>query len=120
MLYRISSTWMLVVVSFMDGAERWGTIKSSRYKKSEVVMDENNSEGCRYTSLFVNNDSKLLVFDKSSDLFLASPGSEFYNVDGPIDKSGRHVMDFEEFKAKAEMLHFTMNYPAYVYEDNEG
>lgn len=56
--------------------------------------------GCRYTSLFVNNDSKLLVFDKSSDLFLASPGSEFYNVDGPIDKSGRHVMDFEEFKAK--------------------
>lgn len=68
----------------------------------------------------VNNDSKLLVFDKSSDLFLASPGSEFYNVDGPIDKSGRHVMDFEEFKAKAEMLHFTMNYPAYVYEDNEG
>lgn len=119
-IYRISSTWMLVVVSFMDGAERWGTIKSSRYKKSEVVMDENNSEGCRYTSLFVNNDSKLLVFDKSSDLFLASPGSEFYNVDGPIDKSGRHVMDFEEFKAKAEMLHFTMNYPAYVYEDNEG
>ena len=29
-------------------------------------------------------------------------------------------MDFKEFKAKAEMLHFTMNYPAYVYEDNEG
>ena len=39
-LYKPDESWVLVVVHFVDGSERWGTIKNERYKKSELRQDD--------------------------------------------------------------------------------
>ena len=67
-LYKPDPSWVLVVVNFLDGSERWGTIKSDRYKKSELKNDDLFAEK-KYGCWLVNNDSHRFVFDRESRMF---------------------------------------------------
>ena len=67
-LYKPDSSWVLVVVNFLDGSERWGTIKSDRYKKSELKNDDLFAEK-KYGCWLVNNDSHRFVFDRETRIF---------------------------------------------------
>ncbi len=59
---------MLVIVHFVDGSERWGTIKNERYKKSEFRQDD-LFDKVKYTGWLVNNDGHRFHYDKESRLF---------------------------------------------------
>ena len=67
-LYKPDPSWVLVVVNFLDGSERWGTIKSDRYKKSELKNDDLFAE-MKYGCWLVNNDSHRFVFDRETRIF---------------------------------------------------
>ena len=67
-LYKPDESWVLVIVHFVDGSERWGTIKNERYKKSELRQDD-LFDKVKYTGWLVNNDSHRFYYDKESRLF---------------------------------------------------
>lgn len=67
-LYKPDEAWILVVVHFVDGSERWGTIKNERYKKSELRQDDLFNE-VKYTGWVINNDSHRFSYDKDTHLF---------------------------------------------------
>ena len=53
---------------FVDGSERWGTIKNERYKKSELRQDD-LFDKVKYTGWLVNNDNHRFHYDKERRLF---------------------------------------------------
>ena len=55
-------------MQFLDGSERWGTIKSERYKKSELKNDDLFSK-YNYVCWMVNNDSHRFVYDRDTRQF---------------------------------------------------
>lgn len=67
-LFKPDDSWVLVVVQFLDGSERWGTIKSERYKKSEFSNDDLFSK-YNYVCWMVNNDSHRFVYDRDARQF---------------------------------------------------
>ena len=67
-LYKPDESWVLVIVHFVDGGERWGTIKNERYKKSELRQDD-LFDKVKYTGWLVNNDSHRFHYDKERRLF---------------------------------------------------
>ena len=48
-LFKPDDSWVLVIVQFLDGSERWGTIKSERYKKSEFSNDSRQFTEIKYS-----------------------------------------------------------------------
>ena len=111
-LYRVSRLWALVVVKFIDGGERWGTIKTVRYKKSEVIADVADPDNFEYTGLFINNDRHLLSYSKEHRLISISAGHELHS--GATESVEQ--LTFEEFKSRAEGAGFLGSYPRYQYE----
>lgn len=67
-LYKPDEMWILVIVHFVDGSERWGTIKNERYKKSELRQDDLFYK-VKYTGWLVNNDSHHFHYDSVTHLF---------------------------------------------------
>ena len=67
-LFKPDDSWVLVIVQFLDGSERWGTIKSERYKKSELKNDDLFSM-YNYVCWMVNNDSHRFVYDRDTRQF---------------------------------------------------
>lgn len=67
-LYKPEDAWVLVIVHFVDGSERWGTIKNDRYKKSELRRDD-LFDNVKYTGWLVNNDSHHFRYDRDTHLF---------------------------------------------------
>ena len=67
-LFKPDDSWVLVIVQFLDGSERWGTIKSERYKKSELSNDDLFSM-FNYVCWMVNNDSHRFVYDRDARQF---------------------------------------------------
>ena len=67
-LYKPDESWVLVIVHFVDGSERWGTIKNERYKKSELRQDD-LFDKVKYTGWLVNNDSHRFHYDNERRLF---------------------------------------------------
>ena len=59
-LYKPSPLWVLVIVRFVDGSERWGTIKNVRYAKKEVKCDGEFRYAMGFSGWFINNDKHTL------------------------------------------------------------
>lgn len=110
-IYRASRLWALVVVKFLDGGERWGTIKTCRYKNSEVVVDSADPKRIEYTGIFVNNDKHLLSYDKDSKMVIINAGHDLY-----YDGSNVENVPFEDFMLRAKNAGYAGSYVKYQYE----
>lgn len=67
-LYKPDPLWILVSVTFLDGSERWGTIKSEKYRKSELGQRELFA-GRTYSGWQINNDSHKFTYDCKERMF---------------------------------------------------
>jgi site-specific DNA recombinase len=57
-IYPIFDKYSLVIVSFKDGSETWGTIKSAKYKKDETWFDPTYCKEPHYKYQLWDNDDK--------------------------------------------------------------
>jgi DNA invertase Pin-like site-specific DNA recombinase len=62
-LYPIYEKYSLVIISFKDGSETWGTIKSAKYRNDEKWFDPTYCKVPHYIYQYWNND------DKSAEYF---------------------------------------------------
>lgn len=113
-VFRVSKLWSLVVISFMDGGERWGTIKVFRYKTDEVVRDTEDPSQLEYQAIFINNDGKSASYDKRTGLFSISKENVLYEGDGPEE-----MIPFEEFQQRAHEKGLVGTFPPYHFEIKE-
>ena len=59
-MYNPSDMWILVIIHFVDGSERWGTIKKGKYGKSQSGQEK------IYTGWFIDNDDHLFSYDRQT------------------------------------------------------
>lgn len=57
-IYPIFDKYSLIIVSFKDGSETWGTIKSAKYKKDETWYDPTYCKVPHYIYQLWDNDDK--------------------------------------------------------------
>jgi len=57
-IYPIFDKYSLIIVSFKDGSETWGTIKSAKYKKDETWYDQTYCKVPHYIYQLWDNDDK--------------------------------------------------------------
>jgi DNA invertase Pin-like site-specific DNA recombinase len=57
-IYPIFDKYSLVIISFKDGSETWGTIKSAKYKNEEMWFDPTYCKTPHYIYQYWNNDDK--------------------------------------------------------------
>ncbi|MDD4993532.1 MAG: recombinase family protein [Paludibacter sp.] len=57
-IYPIFDKYSLVIISFKDGSETWGTIKSAKYKNEETWFDPTYCKVPHYIYQYWNNDDK--------------------------------------------------------------
>lgn len=107
----MSKLWSLVVISFMDGGERWGTIKVFRYKTDEVARDTEDQSQFEYKAIFINNDDKSASYDKSKGLFTIRKENVLYEGDGPEE-----TISFEEFRRRTHEKGLVGTFPQYHFE----
>lgn len=111
-IYRASRLWALVVVKFLDGGERWGTIKTCRYKNSEkVVVDSADPSRIEYTGIFVNNDKHLLNYDKGNKMVSINVGHDLHNGGSNVE-----TVPFDDFMLLAKNAGYAGSYTKYQYE----
>lgn len=77
-IYKIHKLWNLIVVRYANGMEIWGTIKSARYKNSELLGDEN----CvRYRAWILLNSDHCFSYDKNEHKVCYNGRSNFSMYD---------------------------------------
>ncbi len=59
-MYNPSDMWILVIVHFVDGSERWGTVKKGKYGRSQSGQEK------IYTGWFIDNDDHLFSYDRET------------------------------------------------------
>ena len=79
-MYNPSNLWILVIVHFVAGSERWGTIKKGKYGRSQSWQEK------IYTGWFTDNDDHLFSYD-----------SETHNITEKITSLVHKTYTFEEF-----------------------
>lgn len=115
-IHRMTNTWSLVIVHFIDGGEMWGTLKNKRYKKEEMFYDFILCSCPEYMSWFLGNSDLSLTYNKEEKTITYNGKSELYNTgvgQGGIE-AGTYTPD--EFN---EILHKTGwigSYPPYQFE----
>ena len=71
-LFKPDDSWVLVIVQFLDGSERWGTIKSERYKKSELSNDDTMTPTASLTTETPASSPKLSTVAPSGSIPLSN------------------------------------------------
>ena len=114
--HRMTKTWSLVIVHFIDGGEMWGTVKNSRYKKEEMFYDPMLCSCPEYTSWFLNNQDLSLTYNPQTRNITYNGKSEIFNVDygqGVIEEGTYTPDEFNEIITKVGWIG---SYPPYQYE----
>ena len=115
-IHRMSKKWSLVIIHFLDGGEMWGTIKNSRYKKSEMFYDPLKFSNPEYTSWFLNNQDLSLTYDNKSKTITYNGNSNLYNTDfgQGVIKAGTYTPD--EFNEVLTNVGWIGSYSPYKFE----
>lgn len=111
-IYRASKLWALVVVHYLDGREMWGTIKTCRYRNSEVVRDAKNPASFEYTGLMIDNDKHLLRYESSDRTIVIPSGHKLYKANGKPTEQ----VPFEEFCKRATEAGYQITFAKYQFE----
>lgn len=112
LIYKIHKFWNLVIIKYTTGAEFWGTIKSARYKKSEMFYSELTCRyGIEFKSWFINNSDNSFSYDKTTKTIYYNGTSEIYKefVEGNYT--------FEEMDKLMHNTKWIGSFPFYVFED---
>lgn len=101
-IYRINNLWNLIVVKYNNGVEFWGTIKSSRYKNSEMFYDELLCKyGVEFNTWIINNTERCFDYDKENHLFTYNGNSSIYTN---LSRGTYTYDEFDEMLHKAEWI----------------
>lgn len=92
--------------------EMWGTIKTCRYRNSEVVRDANNPSSFEYTGLMIDNDKHLLRYDSSDRTIIIPSGHKLYKTKGEPTEQ----VPFEEFCKRAAEAGYQISFAKYQFE----
>ena len=103
-LFMPSPLWVLVVVRFVDGSERWGTIKNVRYAKKEVKGDGEYRCTMGFSGWFINNDRHTLSYDKTTRAITEK------------QTESKKTYTFEEFDAIVQERKQTDFFEPYVFD----
>ena len=103
-LYKPSPLWVLVVVRFVDGSERWGTIKNVRYAKKEVKRDGEFKYTMGFSGWFINNDRHSLSYDKAGHTITEK------------QSDGKKTYSFEEYDTVVQERKQTDFFEPYVFD----
>lgn len=97
-LYKPSDLWALVIIHFVDGSERWGTIKNAKYRKGQTGQE------LKYTGWFIDNDDHLFSYDR-----------ETHSITEKITSLVYKTYTFEEFGDIASARGWTGEFGAYEF-----
>ncbi len=79
-IYRIHKLWNLVVVKYNNDTEFWGTIKSARYKKDEMLADPLLCQhGIEYQAWVLNNSEHCFQYNKDTQKVSFNGHSRLYS-----------------------------------------
>lgn len=113
-LYRPNPRWVLVVVTYKNNVEMWGTLKSKKYKRSEMFYDENYcNHGIEFHTWVINNTDHHFKYNPADKTFTYDGFSDIYNN---ID-AGTYT--FEQLHQILYDKEWIGSYPFYCYENNE-
>lgn len=78
-IYKIHKLWNLIIVSYTNGAESWGTIKNARYKNDEQFFDEAFCHyGVEYRTWIINNNDHSFTYDRDNQTVHYNGNSKIY------------------------------------------
>ncbi len=93
-----------VYVRFVDGSERWGTIKNVRYAKKEVKRDGEYRYTMGFSGWFINNDRLTISYDKAAHTITEK------------QTDGKKTYTFEEYDAIVQERKQTDFFEPYVFD----
>ena len=80
-LYKITSTWNLIVVKYNNSTEFWGTIKAARYRNNELFYDEMVCRhGMEFKTWIINNSDHCFTYDPKQHTILYNGQSDIYTI----------------------------------------
>lgn len=113
-LFRPNPSWVLVVVRYKNNVEMWGTLKSKKYKKSEMFYDEIYcNHGIEFQTWVINNTDHHFNYNPQNKTFTYDGLSDIYN---DID-AGTYT--YEQLHQILSDKKWIGSYPFYCYENNE-
>ena len=65
-IYPIFDKYSLIIISFKDGSETWGTVKSAKYKNGEKWFDPTYCKEPHYIYQFWDNDDKSAEYNHNN------------------------------------------------------
>lgn len=114
LIYRIHKLWNLVIIKYNNGAEMWGTVKSARYKKSEMFYDELTCKyGIEFQAWLLNNSEHCFHYNKETHKVYYNGNSDIYtNL-----KIGEYTYD--EFNSVLIESEWIGSFPYYSFENQD-
>ncbi len=113
-LYRPHPYWLLVIIRYKNNVEMWGTIKSKKYKLSEMFFDETVcNHGVEFKTWVINNSEHHFIYDSKAKTFTYDGLSNIYTE----IESGTYT--FDQLQKALEDTNWIGSYPFYCYENNE-
>lgn len=112
-VYRMNKLWNLIVITFYNGFEVWGTIKAARYKNDEIFY---NSDVCRYGIEFkswcVDNSEHCFNYNKDTHTISYDGKSRIYK---DFKVGEYNFTDFNQMLVETDNLN---SYPLYVFAND--
>lgn len=114
LIYKIHKLWNLVIIKYNNGAEMWGTVKSARYKKSEMFYDELTCKyGIEFQAWLLNNSEHCFNYNKETHKVYYNGNSDIYtNL-----KIGEYTYD--EFNSVLIESEWIGSFPYYSFENQD-
>lgn len=113
-IYRPHPNWLLVVVKYKNNVELWGTVKSKKYKLSEMFYDEMVCNlGIEFYTWYIDNTDHNFNYDAKTKLFTYDGLSKAQ----PNIAAGTYT--FEQLQKVLYETKWMATYPFYCYENNE-
>lgn len=112
-VYRMNKLWNLIVITFYNGFEVWGTIKAARYKNDEIFY---NPDVCRYGVEFkswcVDNSEHCFNYNKDTHTISYDGKSRIYK---DFKVGEYNFTDFNQMLVETDNLN---SYPLYVFAND--
>jgi len=88
------------------------SIKTCRYRNSEVVRDAKNPSSFEYIGLMIDNDKHQLRYESSDRTIIIPSGHKLYRAKGEPTEQ----VSFEEFCKRAAEAGYQISFAKYQFE----
>lgn len=112
-VYRPCKSWCLIEIKYKSGGSVWGTLKTHRYRKSEMFCDPATTfHGVELQTWVVPNWDNAFFYDPKLKLIHCNGKSKY------IEQVEEGDYTFEEFDLKIKELEMMGSFPLYDYEND--